>query len=215
MSVTRSVVCSLGVVGLVVVGLLLGPSAGTAQLNPYCSFGHPGEGAVIDKALNLESRLTSTVRTVTDEAIYGGKAVDEIQVTWAVAELKSEGASCIWIRRAEWGMPGLAEFVVPIDQGSFSVRPVRIGGTSPERACYRFIAMSERAMSEEFEVCVTVENPRLGIPPAAGETPGAPSAGTGLISDEGSGAWVVGFLVVTGTIVLVLMINGRLGRRRG
>jgi hypothetical protein len=73
--------------------------------------------------------------------------------------------------------------------------------------------MSDRAMGEEFEICVTVENPQPVVGPGAGETPGAPSAGTGLISDEGSGAWVVGFLVVTGTIVLVLLVNGRLRRR--
>lgn len=185
----------------------------TAQQNEYCGPNHPGEGAVVETTLNLEPRLAVEVRTVTDDAAFGGGQVDEVEFRWTVSELLEPGAACVWIRRAESGTPGFADFVVPIEDGSFSVRPIRLGGSSPEKACYVLIAMSDRAMGEEHQVCLTVENPRLGIPPGAGQTPGAPSVGTGLISDGGSRTWLVGFLVVTGTIVLVLVVNARMRRR--
>jgi hypothetical protein len=185
----------------------------SAQQAPYCGSFHPGEGAKVDPSLDLVIDKAEVVTREEQDAAFQRKPIDEFRISWS-QDLVARGAECVWVGRLGEGTPGLAELIIPASDRSVVILPQRFSDTLPERICYRLIPMSADAMGNETEVCGEFTNFRQPIPPTSGNaTPGAPSVGTGLISDEGSGAWVVGFLVVTGTIVLVLLVNGRLRRR--
>jgi hypothetical protein len=189
----------------------------SAQQSPLCGPSYGTEDQRRDPALDVALDATATVSTVAGVAAWGRDGVDEVTVSWSV-DLRPAGLKCIWVGLGtpEEPVNSVAELILEPDQKSFTVRPTASSDAVPARVCYRLIPMSDVGAGRATGVCAILQNPRgpepLRDPPFS---PGAPSAGTGLISDEGSGAWVVGFLVVTGTIVLVLVVSGRLRRHAG
>jgi hypothetical protein len=205
----RVAVVSLGGALVVALGVVLAPTVPAQAQHGPCLPSIPVDAAR-DARLGTKISVDAKVVRLEEDAPVGTRAVDEVQVTWERAP-SEDGAKCIWVGIDDFNT---AILLLPGDATSFSWRPVGSSGEQRD-VCFRLIPVSEAGVGQTTEVCVFVERFTGPRDTAVGGTPGAPSAGTGLISDDGSGAWVVGFLVVTGTIVLVLVVSGRLRRRAG
>jgi hypothetical protein len=203
-----------GVLILASLAMAARSTAAHPQVGPCLPTISPGTPE--DPRLGDGIAVSLTVVQIPGGSGLGDGVVEELRFAWDPARLPPDTA-CIWVARGRPDQPdfsSLAEFVLPPTETMLAIRPT--GGSEPAEVCYRFVPVSEQGHGPTTIVCAHVTHFRpvvISDPPFA--TPEAPIAGTGLVSDEGSGAWLVGFLVVTGTIVLVLVLNGGLRRRSG
>ncbi len=185
--------------------------------HPFCGPSFPNN-APSDPRLSVLIAPQIAVKTVDDDAAHSRRPVDEIQISWSV-DLLALGADCIWIGRSDSaaGSPGIAEARVPSSARSITLLASGTPSGVSTLICFRLVPMSRTGIGSPSQVCTNVTNPRLPIPPPVedlGPAPGPPNAGFGLSGSGGGSAWLLGFLVVSGTIAAALGLRAVVSGRR-